>query len=202
MQIYVHRNGQQLGPLTEADVRAQLAAGTLSPQDHVWWQGQATWIQLQQSPFAPLPPLPGLGPAATLPSPFPGAPPVSFTVPHSAQSSDFATWSMVCGIFCVFCGLLAAIPAIVFGHLARAQIKKNPTLQGRGQALAGLIIGYLVLVITLLIFIAYGVLYAMGAEGKTALTSESNDSDQNTTNSAPVISSPDDSTNSTTPVTP
>ena len=114
MQIYVHRNGQQLGPLTEADVRAQLAAGTLSPQDHVWWQGQATWIQLQQSPFAPLPPLPGLGPAATLPSPFPGAPPVSFTVPHSAQSSDFATWSMVCGIFCVFCGLLAAIPAIFF----------------------------------------------------------------------------------------
>ena len=46
MQIYIHRNNEQLGPFTEAEVRAQLASGAISPQDHVWWQGQPGWVPL------------------------------------------------------------------------------------------------------------------------------------------------------------
>jgi hypothetical protein len=51
MQIYIHRDNQQLGPFTEAEVKAQLASGAISLQDHVWWQGQANWIPLGQSPL-------------------------------------------------------------------------------------------------------------------------------------------------------
>ena len=67
MQYYITRNNQQLGPFTEAEVKAQLAAGTISPQDHVWWQGQQGWIPLVQSslmaPITPgLTPPPGAAP--------------------------------------------------------------------------------------------------------------------------------------------
>ncbi len=43
-------------------------------------------------------------------------------------------------------GPVGCIPAIICGHLALRRISKEPTLQGHGLALAGLIIGYCVLV--------------------------------------------------------
>ena len=65
MQLYVNRNNQQLGPFTEAEVKAKLASGELSLLDHVWWPGQATWMPLGQSPYG------GVVPPAF---PIPGAP--------------------------------------------------------------------------------------------------------------------------------
>jgi hypothetical protein len=50
MQIFVHRQEEQLGPFTEAEVKAQIAAGQLAPEDHVWWDGQDGWVPLGQSP--------------------------------------------------------------------------------------------------------------------------------------------------------
>src|ERR1035441_9733430 len=49
MQIYIHRNNQQLGPFTEAEIKAQLASRAISLQDHVWWEGQQGWVPLGQS---------------------------------------------------------------------------------------------------------------------------------------------------------
>ncbi len=42
-------------------------------------------------------------------------------------------------------GPIGCIPAVICGHIALGKMKKEPTLQGRGLALAGLIIGYVVL---------------------------------------------------------
>ncbi len=44
-------------------------------------------------------------------------------------------------------GPLGCLLGIVFGHLARGQIRKNPDTCGEGVALAGLIIGYTFLVL-------------------------------------------------------
>src|SRR5277367_5645124 len=134
MQIYIHRDNQQLGPFTEAEVKAQLASGAISLQDHVWWQGQAGWISLAQSPLAtglPLgtPPIPGA--VAAVPGPKTSAEP----------TSNLALWSMICGISSFFCGL-TCIPAIILGHMGLAETRKNPAIKGRGMALAGLILGY------------------------------------------------------------
>ena len=49
-------------------------------------------------------------------------------------------------VFALALGPVGCIPAIICGHLALRRISKEPTLQGRGLALAGLIIGYIVLV--------------------------------------------------------
>jgi serine/threonine protein kinase len=48
---------------------------------------------------------------------------------------------------------LGALPAIVFGHVSRARIWKNPALEGKGFALVGLILGYLFLALSILFLI-------------------------------------------------
>ncbi len=48
-----------------------------------------------------------------------------------------------------------SLGGIICGHLARREIRKNPGMEGDGLALAGLIIGYLLLVICLLAIVAF-----------------------------------------------
>jgi hypothetical protein len=196
MQIYIHRNNQQLGPFTETEVKAQLASGAISLQDHVWWEGQQGWVPLSQSFLATQ--------AGVPPVPTTAAPAVP--APAGGKTSGLAIASMVCGIVGLFCGLLS-IAAIVLGHLSRAEIKKNPSLQGSGFALTGLILGYVWLPIYICIFVFY-FLVALGQQVKTVQNEMQPQSVQSTTNSdqttnaadqsIPVTTnSPDQSTNST-----
>jgi uncharacterized protein DUF4190 len=61
-----------------------------------------------------------------------------------------AVASLVCGLLWPFC--LTAILAVVFGHIAISAIRRSEGAErGRGQALAGLILGYMGIA---LIFIA------------------------------------------------
>jgi hypothetical protein len=70
--------------------------------------------------------------------------------PRAQRTNPLAIAALVCGIV-QFCGLFpAGIVAIIFGHLARRQIRRTGE-QGWGLAKAGLILGYLVLAGTLLV---------------------------------------------------
>lgn len=55
--------------------------------------------------------------------------------------------SLVLGILSfIALGILTAIPAVICGHIAKSKIRRDPeNLQGEGQALAGLIMGYIVI---------------------------------------------------------
>ena len=57
-------------------------------------------------------------------------------------TSGLAVGSLVCGIAEFFTLGLAAIPAVILGHMARAQIKQSGE-RGDGMAVAGLVLGYL-----------------------------------------------------------
>lgn len=67
--------------------------------------------------------------------------------------------SLVCGIL-GFMLCLPSIGAVVCGHIARAQIRKDPAQGGEGMALAGLITGYIVLA-GFLIYILVAVIGAL-----------------------------------------
>ena len=64
-----------------------------------------------------------------------------------------ATASMVLGIvavpFCVF--VLPSILAIVFGGIALNRVKQNPSIGGRGKAIAGLVLGIVSLALWVLL---------------------------------------------------
>jgi type IV pilus assembly protein PilA len=75
-------------------------------------------------------------------SPLSPAIPTTYTGPQ--ETSGKATASLICGIAAyVILPFLAAIPAIVLGHLALSDIKKKAgQLKGNGLAIAGMVMGY------------------------------------------------------------
>ena len=71
-------------------------------------------------------------------------------VAHSTNGLAIA--SMVLGIVWIY--WIGSILAVIFGHIALSQAKKDPTLRGKGMAVAGLVLGYVgigLLVVTILI---------------------------------------------------
>jgi Domain of unknown function (DUF4190)/Domain of unknown function (DUF1707) len=68
-------------------------------------------------------------------------------------TSGLAIGAMICGIAEIFTLGFAAIPAVILGHLARAQIKRTGE-RGDGMAVAGLVLGYLGIGAWLLIILA------------------------------------------------
>lgn len=168
MQIHIARDGKQLGPFSLEEINGQLAAGTLSLSDDAWYEGAAGW--------APLSSIPGVSGGASssganispvTPAPTtPGAPPVGpAAIVPAAPTEPLAIWSLVLSIVGLagFCcgGPLLGIAAVVCGHLGLSKINANPNLQGRGLALAGLIIGYFAIVSWAFYLIFFGGLAAL-----------------------------------------
>jgi len=68
------------------------------------------------------------------------------------QTSAMAVVSLIMGILgWTALPLIGSIAAIITGHLARAEIRRRPLeLEGDGMALAGLILGWIVVIGSLL----------------------------------------------------
>ena len=98
------------------------------------------------APAVPYPVVPPPGPAETVPT------------------SGKATASLICGILgLTIFSILTSIPAIIFGHMSRKEIRESGgRLKGDGMALAGMIMGYIgtglvVLVVPILIIAAIAI---------------------------------------------
>jgi hypothetical protein len=90
----------------------------------------------------------------TVPAPAASAPitradsPASASEPAAKKISTSALLSLVCSL-----GLGAgSIPGIIFGHIAKARIRRDPTIHGKGLATTGLALGYSFLIFTLVFF--------------------------------------------------
>jgi hypothetical protein len=101
----------------------------------------------------PPPPPPGPVPAPA-PAPAPASPPPpAAAIPTALPNAPSALWSLILGILSFVCGgFITAIPAIICGHVGRSAVRKSGgTLGGGGMATAGLILGYIALVLNILI---------------------------------------------------
>ena len=99
-----------------------------------------------------------LPPATPPPS---GSSPVPPPVAPS-RTEPLAIVSLVLSILgCVCCGFLLCIPGIICGHLALSKIAREPGLQGRGMAMAGLILGYVGTFFWLIYVVFFGGLAAI-----------------------------------------
>lgn len=95
---------------------------------------------------------------ADLPSRIPGAPPQVYGPTAGLRSTNgLAVASLICGISQIFFWFASGIPAIVLGHIARRQIRRTGE-DGDGMAVAGLILGYIGLALTVLFAILFAVL--------------------------------------------
>ena len=81
-----------------------------------------------------------------------------------AKTNGLAIASLACGIAQFGFGPLATIPAIVFGHVARHQIKRTGE-QGAGLALAGLILGWATVILGIVLIVVVGLAMSVGMNG-------------------------------------
>lgn len=79
----------------------------------------------------------------TAPVPTQAAYPPAYPYPYAPQrTNSMSIASLVSGILAwLLCPFLAAVLAVIFGHVARNQIKQSGEAGG-GMAIAGLVLGY------------------------------------------------------------
>jgi hypothetical protein len=150
--IHVNRGATTLGVFSEEEVREGLRSGRFAPSDIGWREGMANWQPLSQiSELVAAP--------SAAPPPQTGATSVSAPAPTAAAGTTepLAIWSFVMGVLSlVCCGFILGIPAVICGHLALSKFQKEPQLQGKGLATAGLIIGYVAIVFWLIYVVFFG----------------------------------------------
>lgn len=76
--------------------------------------------------------------------------------PTTRRTSSLAVVSLVAGLLgWTFAPWLGSLIAIITGHMARAEIRRDPAgLEGDGLAIAGLVLGWAMILLTLLTALA------------------------------------------------
>ena len=109
----------------------------------------------------------GYGPGFAQPAVYPRT---AYYPPVPARpASGLAIASLVCGVLELFLGL-TAIPAVILGHMARAEIRRTGK-RGNGMAVAGLVLGYVgtaIFVLAIVALVAVGVSHTGTATGGSA----------------------------------
>jgi hypothetical protein len=170
MEWYYSNNGQQAGPVSQDQLAELFRNGTVKPFDLVWNETMTEWTAIGKveafasaaPATAPAPPSVGAAPTLSAAA-MAGSGAYSPQFAAAPQKTDgLAITSLVLGILSMICcgmGILTGIPAVICGHIAMGRMKKDPNLQGKGLAIAGLIMGYLgivVSVIYLIYVVAFG----------------------------------------------
>jgi hypothetical protein len=152
MQWYYSNNATQMGPVAEAELRAMLASGKVNATDMVWQEGMKDWLPASSVPgLCVMPQVAGN----------PYQPPlVAGSIDAPIPTSGLAIASLICGIVGIVTCFLPGIAAVICGHMALKQMAvPNARVTGRGMAVAGLVLGYL----SILLMVALGALIFMGA---------------------------------------
>ena len=135
MYKIIGADGREYGPVSAEHLRQWLSEGRVNARTRVWVEGAAVWRPLTE--FAEFAQLLAGGPVA---------------VPRFAPSprtNPLATTGMILGIFsltlgCCCYGVPFNILGLVFSLVALSQIQRDPLRQqGRGQAIAGLVLSLL-----------------------------------------------------------
>jgi hypothetical protein len=92
---------------------------------------------------------------------------------YGYPKNSLAVWSLVLGIaaFVLSCGLLTGIPAIIVGHRARAAVAEGQA-NNPGMATAGIVLGWVATILSVLGIIAFVILIATGTLAEFATTTD------------------------------
>lgn len=146
MHFHISQNGRQYGPLTVDEIRKRMVAGDFAEDDLAWTEGMDGWKPLKEALPEPLTP-PPLFQQASAPKPIslPARSQAASWELSEERTSGLAVTSLVCGLL-GFVLLFPSLLAVIFGHVARGAIARSGgSLKGGGMALAGLIMGYVMM---------------------------------------------------------
>ena len=162
---YYSQKGEQVDePVSRQQLEQLIASGQLTPDEFVWTSGMSYW-DAAATVFPEL-----FAAPREVPSQDDGFDSVGVQPNSQAKSSaPMAVASFVLGLLggTVFF-FIGSILAIVFGHIALKQISASEgELGGRGLALAGLILGYIVVTTTVVGVLVFIILSILGVAAAT-----------------------------------
>lgn len=163
MWFYSQAN-ERIGPVPLDALVEEMVAGRVKDHDLLWTEGLPNWV-----PASEVLEVQKAVADARMSLAAPGWTPQP-RMAQAPQMNTMALTSMILGICSIVMGtmILTGLPAVICGHIARRQIRESPhTTGGDGMALAGLILGYLSILMTLavvgiLVFLFLGVAAAAG----------------------------------------
>ena len=159
------KNNEKKGPVSRSHLKSMVVSGEVAGVDLVWREGMKGWIPASEVREFNTPDHGGANPAeASSSSPSPAnvvTPATAVEVisslpsePKKVPTNPKAIVSLVCGCVGLVSCCLFGIPslvAVIFGHLAKAEIEAAGGQQEGGQmAVAGLVTGYAGLGLTLI----------------------------------------------------
>jgi hypothetical protein len=166
MEFFVFKDGQQGGPYSLQEIQSSLATGAFSAGDLCWHEGLTDWqpISMFVSMTHPM-----------------ESNQQKVRPPHflERKTDALSIWSLVLGILSWLCfSIIAGIPAIICGHISLGRIKRDALLQGKGMAIAGLVLGYVSLIVVPLLVAAVALPAVNGALERGKLTQSLNNARQ------------------------
>jgi len=145
MYKIIGADGKEYGPVNQDQLQQWVAQGRITPQTRIKQEGSTDWKTAAEIPelnamLAGRPSTPGV---AAVPTAGPAS--------ASGKRKGLAISSLTLGIPSLFlCSILTGIPAVICGHLALGRTKRSPSQYGgAGMAIAGLVMGYLSIVLLL-----------------------------------------------------
>ncbi|HZN36223.1 MAG TPA: GYF domain-containing protein [Pirellulaceae bacterium] len=144
---YTHA-GAELGPTSVGELKRLIGLGQVVAEDHVWTEGMDYWQRVRD--------VPELARQLTANT--------AAALPPTPQTSPMAVASFILGLLGFT--LIGSILAIVFGHIALSQIRQSQgKLGGKGLAIVGLVLGYLVVVTSVIAAIVVIAILALAPSG-------------------------------------
>src|SRR5438270_10326002 len=147
MQIYVGKNGQQLGPFSIEEINRKLADGTFAGSDLAWYEGAAGWAPLSGVAGVVIPQAPT---AAAAPAPIQPAPavaavrpnvPIVQAAPRSTKTFSLVSWLLLGITFVVsFIPIVGCGSWILVWPVAIAAIIMGIMVLTRGGTVQGILI--------------------------------------------------------------
>ena len=141
MYKIIGADGREYGPITAGQLREWIAEGRAGAQTKAMAEGSAQWKPLTEYlEFAPL----------LARAPPPGSAPGPISITPTPRTNSMALAALVMGVLSVTCGMCCCgccyglpfnVLGIVFALVALSQIRNDPrSQQGRGLAIAGLVL--------------------------------------------------------------
>lgn len=150
MYKIVGADGKEYGPISAEVLRQWLAEGRANGQTKVLPEGTTEWKTIAELPEFTV---------ATVAAAAPPSPPGPISMAPAPRNNSYALWAMILGILsltfglCCCYGLPFSVPGIICSTMAFSQIKRDPlTQQGKGMAMAGLILSILSILVAILLF--------------------------------------------------
>src|SRR5208282_2377968 len=136
---------KEYGPVSADQLRQWIAEGRVNAHTKVQPEGATEWKTMAEVPEF----------AAVLPRAVPPLPAIQLGAPPSPPGTNqMAVWSMVTGIFSLLCCQVLGPVSIILGAVALSRLKRNPQQSGAGFAVAGIVLGVLAILVTVIFLVA------------------------------------------------